>query len=190
MEQLRNKLRKRPRIQLRQPLTQSTSFPQLKKEASIIKDLIKPSPSQVAITAAKWVESATKTHTKQHTVVPLSPVPSDITEDIGDDTTLAELDSDDDKDDVFLEVKLLVDVDYSVLVAEEEIQGASTTSEDLQLVYYSPLFYPFGCIECVLGAPQDAPTHDSIGDTQVSVSTTEATDTTADEVVVASDGGW
>lgn len=89
---------------------------------------------------------------------------------------------------MFLKVKLLVEDDYSALAADEEgIQGATATSENLQPVYYSPLFYPFSCIECVLGAPEDTAAHDNGGDAQVSVSITESVDTTVDEGVVATE---
>lgn len=192
MDQPGSKLRKRPRIQLRQPLTQSTSFPHLRNKASAIQDFIKPSASQVAVSAVKWVQSISKTHNKRNKVTPPSPVPSNISEDVGDDTTLAELD-DDDKDDVFLKVKLLVEEDYSVVAAEEpeeEIQGTTATPEIIQPVYYSPLFYPFGCIECVLGTPGDVPIHDNGGDAQVPAPITKSVKTTEDEVVVAHDGDW
>lgn len=80
--------------------------------------------------------------------------------------------------------------EYPVPAEEEETQGAISTPEIPQPVYCSPLFYPFGCIECVLGAPEDVSTHATGGGAEVSVQVTESVNITEDEVVVATDGDW
>lgn len=157
------KLRKRPRVRFNKPPTHSASLPQIAKKSSFVKS----SPSQITISAVKWVKSvSSKAHPKEHKI-DTQPLVSG-TEDTGDDqsdTTLAEIDDD------FLEVKIVNMGVASIPKVAQDVLGASEIIDTVR----SPLPTPAACIECVLGASHEVSVEGE--DTQVVDPATDPADT-------------